>query len=294
MHEEFEFIATQNGYPTRFIKAQMRKTLGRYFDKINGTQIFKSGNKNKNKIKNNKDNSIKKQQVFLDIPYYGKLSEQLAKQLINLANEINPQVHIQPTLRPISSISKYFSIKDPIPKLLQSNVAYELKCDNCEAVYIGKTIRQTYRRLQEQGANFDKDINNKSEAINLTNNSIKLRRSDRNKRKIIHYFPEVQHETSTSKNKNITNSAVKQHELNNNHKIDWYNYNIVAADNKHYRLLIKESLLISKYKPSLNRTTCSAPLIVFPEGLETKKPKVKIKSTKDAPPGGANQYYERS
>ena len=61
MHEEFEFIefiATQHEYLTRFVKAQIRKTLGRYFDKINGTQIFKTGNKNK--IKHNKDNSIKK------------------------------------------------------------------------------------------------------------------------------------------------------------------------------------------------------------------------------------------
>ena len=86
-----------------------------------------------------------------------------------------------------------------------------------------------------------------------------------------HYSPEVQHETSTFENENITNSAIKQHELYNNHKIDWYNYNIVDTDNKHYRLLIKESLLISKYKPSLNRTTCSAPLIVFPQGFENKK-----------------------
>ena len=54
----------------------------------------------------------------------------------------------------------------------------------------------------------------------LANNSTKLRRSDRNKGKIVHYFPEVQHETSTFENKNITNSAVKQHELNNNHRID--------------------------------------------------------------------------
>ena len=154
MHEEFKFIENigiENGYPKRFIKAQIRKTLGRYFDHINGTQIYKSKDK-----ANNKDNSIKKHQLFIDIPFFGKPSEILGKRMINLAKSINPQIHIQPIQRPPSSISKYFPIKDPIPKLLKSNVVYKLNCLDCESSYIGKTIRQTCRRIQEHGANLIK------------------------------------------------------------------------------------------------------------------------------------------
>jgi len=43
MHEEFEFIekiGVENGYPEGFIKAQIRKTLGRYYEKINGTNEY--------------------------------------------------------------------------------------------------------------------------------------------------------------------------------------------------------------------------------------------------------------
>jgi 1-acyl-sn-glycerol-3-phosphate acyltransferase len=82
----------------------------------------------------------------------------------------------------------------------------------------------------------------------------------------------------------VIHSAVKQHENNNNHRIDWINCNIIARDNKNYQLLVKESLLINKLKPTLNKTTCSVPLIIFPEGLRTNKLKVKIKSTFDTLP----------
>lgn len=45
MHKEFNFIkhiCIKNGYPTRFINSQIKKTLERYFDKINGTNIYSS------------------------------------------------------------------------------------------------------------------------------------------------------------------------------------------------------------------------------------------------------------
>ncbi|CAF3715913.1 unnamed protein product [Rotaria sp. Silwood1] len=292
MHEQFEFIefiSIENGYPEGFIKAQIRKTLGRYFDKINGTQIYKS----KNKTNNDKDNSIKREQVFIDIPFFGKPTEILGKRIINLAKSINPQIHIQPVQRPSSSISKYFPTKDPIPKLLRANIVYKLDCSNCESSYIGKTIRQTYRRLQEHGANFLKEKENKSQSLDIVDNSNNLRLSDRNKGKIVQYSPKIQNESIDFEQNNLTHSAVKQHEINNNHKIDWANCNIIAKDNKHYQLLVKESLLICNSKPTLNKTICSVPLIMYPEGL-TKKPKVKIKSTIDALLKGENQCYECS
>ncbi|CAF1655644.1 unnamed protein product [Adineta ricciae] len=82
----------------------------------------------------------------------------------------------------------------------------------------------------------------------------------------------------------LTQSAVKQHELNNNHHIDWTNFNILAKDSKNYQLLVKESLLINSLQPNLNRTTNSVPLVVFPEGLMLFKPKIKIRSTLDSLP----------
>ncbi|CAF4271349.1 unnamed protein product [Rotaria sordida] len=61
-------------------------------------------------------------------------------------------------------------------------------------------------------------------------------------------------------------SAIKRHITPTNHKIDWNNWSILDRDNHPYRLLVKESLAITENSPSLNRTTRSIPLVVYPEG----------------------------
>jgi hypothetical protein len=283
MHEEFEFIefiCRLNGYPESFIKSQIRKTLNRYVDKINGTQLYES----KDKKMNNNDNLIKKGHIFFDIPFFGKPTEVFIKRIIYLTKFINPRISIQPVQRPPATLSKYFPIKHQIPKLLKSKVVYKLNCSNCEATYIGKTMRHIRRRLQEHGAVFANEKEIESQSIGFIDNSVNLRRSERNKGKVVQYFSETHIEVTPSEHNKVIHSAVKQHENNNNHRIDWINCNIIARDNKNYQLLVKESLLINDLKPTLNKTTCSVPLIIFPEGLRTNKPKVKIKSTLDALP----------
>ncbi|CAF4449483.1 unnamed protein product, partial [Rotaria magnacalcarata] len=49
--------------------------------------------------------------------------------------------------------------------------------------------------------------------------------------------------------------------------MNWSNFHVTWQDNHPYRLLIKESLLITAYKPELNKTTHSVPLVIFPDGL---------------------------
>ena len=140
IHEQFQVIkdiAIQNGYPIKFVNAQIKKTLGRYFDKTNGTQIYST----KKTANTETDNTIKKTQILVDIPFYGKPTNILGKRLINLAKSINPKIHVQPIQRPSLSISNYFQVKDKIPKELQSNIVYRVNCSNCESSYIGKTIR---------------------------------------------------------------------------------------------------------------------------------------------------------
>ncbi|CAF4276567.1 unnamed protein product [Rotaria sp. Silwood2] len=192
-----KFIGILNGYPEGFIKSQIRKTL--------------------EQNKNNKDNSLKKEQVFIDIPFFGRSTEIFGKRIINLAKSINPQIRIQPIQRPPSSLSKYFPIKDPIPKSLKSNAVYKLDCSNCEATYIGKIIRQICRRLQEHGADLIKEKETKSYYKDVTDNSSNLQRSERNKGKVIRYFPKTHNELTLFEQNNVTHSAVKQHENNNNH-----------------------------------------------------------------------------
>ncbi|CAF1132794.1 unnamed protein product, partial [Didymodactylos carnosus] len=62
-------------------------------------------------------------------------------------------------------------------------------------------------------------------------------------------------------------SSIAKHKVDSGHAIDWTNFGLVWRDRNPYCLLLKESLVIQAYKPELNCTTHSVPLIVFPEGL---------------------------
>ena len=73
--------------------------------------------------------------------------------------------------------------------------------------------------------------------------------------------------TRKKKEPTIITSSLAQHTKDTGHKIDWANFHVVWGDNHPYRLLIKESLLIQAYKPELNRTTHSVPLLVYSAGL---------------------------
>ena len=60
--------------------------------------------------------------------------------------------------------------------------------------------------------------------------------------------------------KNAKESAVSEHLLQCDCTIDFDNFNIIASDTNSFRLLIKESLLVKRDKPVLNRTVKSFPL----------------------------------
>jgi hypothetical protein len=526
MHEEFKFIENiclSNGYPKRFIETQIQKTLGRYIDRRNNIEIIKSKHEDKNVI----NNSTKKQQVFIDIPFYGKPSKVFSTRLTKLAKSVNPHINIRSIQRPPPTIAKYFPFKDIIPKELQSNIVYKINCSECNASYIGKTERQVIRRLDEHKTkidvnsitetNFippivelnnsahlnqteqenkgyipksfidhrhrdDKELNltkeqhiirenfsntittdsnpvtpydyctnskqsninelnilqnysksylkeqsrdgcnlinsnfnqreinmehteetvtdsnlktrtmdtnnlrrpnrikkknskyrsnlyieediginkkhmeqtqeqqivstyinentvNNSDVITPTTDATNLRRSDRiksnnskyclnthnnevlngitlpsksstkqyelirkcndktkkisgiitlsfdsnNNSNVVKSRTEtpVNNSCNTSKDddhpfdKKHLKSAIKQHEITTKHKIDWINWDILSKDQLDYRLKVRESLFIIKHKPILNKTVCSVPLIIFPEGLQTNKPKIR-------------------
>ena len=63
--------------------------------------------------------------------------------------------------------------------------------------------------------------------------------------------------------KNIKQSAVSDHLLQCDCSINFDNFDILASETNNFRLLIKESLLIMRDKPVLNRTTTSSSLKLF-------------------------------
>jgi len=68
----------------------------------------------------------------------------------------------------------------------------------------------------------------------------------------------------TGKRTNSANtSAVKDHMLVCNHQVTFEDFPVLATANNNFKLEIKESLLISRDKPILNRNISSLPLYLF-------------------------------
>ncbi|CAF4598635.1 unnamed protein product, partial [Rotaria sp. Silwood2] len=281
LHDEFMFIkdvALANGYPVNVIEQQIRKTLDRFYAKQNKPEMLPQSNTSKTietKL-SSEENTNKKEVLLIDIPYVGRPTTVLGKRLINLASNIQPHIHLQPIPRPPPSLQALFPRKDPIPNYLQSHLVYNIKCNDCDASYIGKTNRQAIRRFREHGAPQEQLIHtlsspSTSTIITLPLPSLcNLRRSDRNKNKIINYFPK---EIPICQPELTIKSAIYDHKTEFIHTINWKNWRILAKDSHSYRLLIKESLAIQQQQPKLNKTISSIPLIVFPDGLTGFKPK---------------------
>ena len=65
-----------------------------------------------------------------------------------------------------------------------------------------------------------------------------------------HFFTNL----TSERVKNVKESAVSDHLLQCNCAIDFDHFDVLASDTNSFRLLIKESLLIKRDKPVLNRT----------------------------------------
>ena len=105
-----------------------------------------------------------------------------------------------------------------------SGILYSYRCSNCNVTYYRKTYRHFYARPAEHMGIF-----------NLT----------------------VKHL------KNFKQSATSDHPLQFNCTINFDNFDILAAESNKFKLLLRESLLIKRDKPILNRTIKSFPLELF-------------------------------
>ena len=77
------------------------------------------------------------------LQYRGPATEQFVKQL----KGCGAPVQIVLTLRKLKTCLP--SLKAPIPKLLKSNVIYQITCPRCQACYVGKTSRHLCTRFGE-------------------------------------------------------------------------------------------------------------------------------------------------
>ena len=97
-------------------------------------------------------------------------------------------------------------------------------CSNCNVTYCGKTYRHFFTRAAKHMG-----------VSNLTGKRLK----------------------------SIKDSAVSDHLLQSNYTIDFDHFDISVTDVSKFNLLVKESLLMERDNPVLNRRTTSFPLELF-------------------------------
>ena len=124
----------------------------------------------------------------------------------------------------LKSWIRCFIIKISFRKKICSDIIYRYMCSNCKVTYYGKTYHHFFTRAAEHMG-----------ISNLTGKRLKC----------------------------VKQSAVSDHLLECNCSIDFDHFDILASDANKFRLLIKESLLIKRDQPQLNKTIKSFPLKLF-------------------------------
>ena len=117
----------------------------------------------------------------------------------------------------------YSHLEDRIPKELTSGVVYKFQCGLCNKSYYGECVRHLNVRIGEHIG-----------ISQLTRKKVKPK-----------------------------GSAVSNYLLLCNHSPSFENFVVLTKENKKFLLEMKESLLIMRDKPSLNRNIRSAPLYLF-------------------------------
>ena len=270
LHKEFIFIrqiAVSNGYPLSFVLNVIRTTLERYLEPKPASKT------NLNEIRQSKNES-KKSALMVDVPFIGRPSLVLGKKFLNIAKQVEPTRHVQPILRPFPKVQRLFARKDPIPKSLLSNVVYNISCMDCSASYIGKTNRQITRRLEEHGYSISINSSTLQSSQTPPLTSYPTSSTDCASIKKPFIFPSQQ---PTCLLKTLK-STIHDHAVDTGHTMDWDNWKLLSKDQKYYPLLVRESIQISTHQPSLNKTICSVPLIIYPDISSIIRPKVKMKA----------------
>ena len=141
-----------------------------------------------------------------------------------LSKALKKRVKLRVIFKSTNRLKSYFNFKDVLPEPLRSCQVYKFTCRSCSASYTGKIFRHLKVRVSEhQGVSPRKG-------------------------KII---------------KGTFSNSVRDHMLECDHIVTWDNFKVLERVSNHWLLEIKESLLIKRDKPSLNKNIYSQELLLF-------------------------------
>ncbi len=165
--------------------------------------------------------SVSRKVVYFCLPYTGTHSLQIRTQIQRLCSVAYPHISIRIVFRPTLRLSNFFMFKDKIPLALRSCVVYSFKCRCCSASYVGQTVRHLHTRV--------------SEHLGISALTGK-----------------------TSSSPQLT--SIFSHLSHSGHSASLDDFKILSSCSAPDELLVRESLLISKLKPTLNQQGSSIPL----------------------------------
>ena len=136
-------LFSNNNYPQHIINKEFEK-----YDKYISEKTFNTSEKII-------DPEIKIR--YLSLPYINDKSENIARKIQQLVKENFEKIQIRIAFKAPATLSDHFPFKDKTndPKQ-QSNVIYHIKCNECDADYIGKSIRICNIRMNEHDNNKSK------------------------------------------------------------------------------------------------------------------------------------------
>lgn len=167
-----------------------------------------------------------KEEFIINLPFLGNQSNVIKKKLMKLFSDLYPSAKIIFVFSSGIKIGSFFKFKDSVPTHILSLVVYKFSCSGCNATYIGKTKRHHMVRMCE------------------------------------HLGISYKTGKDTKFNENTT-TAVRDHIREKSHKNDVTNFEILNHGKNNLECLIKESLLIKKMSPDLNKQVKNFKLSLF-------------------------------
>ena len=162
--------------------------------------------------------------MFLSLPYLGEISLQARTKLRKSPKGLLNSCKLQIVFKSQSKLSNVFRFKDHLPSDLVSGVVDKYMCGRCNSTNYGEPDRHLKVRSGEH----------------------------------IGISPLTFKKTKPSKE-----SAIRDHLLNCNNIPSFEEFTILTNGNNKFDLEIKESLLIKRDRPILNKNISSAKLFLF-------------------------------
>ena len=165
--------------------------------------------------------TVDKNPIYASIPFISNTQNRtISSEIQSLIKRFYAQINLRLSFKNDFSIGSLFSHKDKIPSSMRSNVVYSYHCNQCSDSYYGETSRHLRTRIAEH-----RGLSYRT-GVPLTS---------------------------------PPHSSIRDHAFSTGHDISTNNFKVIFSTTSQ-NLRTSESILINKFKPSLNSMESSIPL----------------------------------